>query len=651
MSWPSPTTAALARIRLLGETAFLGFLDEVSPNAALALADSLPPVSGFRKASKSGIQQRKRALWQSLLRLTPTDKKRVEFALYAFWREWAMEHLGDPAGTRALFDAIEQAASGEEEANAGMAILELFAALKTRSLANACSREKIARLFSYSFFDETPEIRASIDGAKSAADIERESAITELPQRLSRDEKEIKSIEEKLGLLLERMDSLSAEIRDIQKELAATTSEAARAASANKEIRANIESHAEALQLSSNMLAAQEKDLAAHSKATDERLARISEQLDALSRKLESEGVNRALEEWTAATAHRLDALEAREASPGQSPPAGPDPPPARDALPASIRAHALRAGARPADRSFTTFADATIALAANLEAIGLKQSAAQALAEEICAAAFVGQVVFLKGGRATGAVRLCAQTLGGQNSFRMAIPIGLNDGEALTAAVRHELAGAGDNIAAVAIEGANRSGLDVFADALSDLMAGDRDFSGRTQRPILVFAGVTQGAASLAIEPRYLELGPIFDLDHLDWRLRLPVSAELVIGAFSIPVFRSLRDSLVAKTADSEEPLRLLRKLTASRNPRMESVVVAAHAALASIERRQKLPTPLQSIAFGWLMPLWATLGLTREEVDSELDGGKCDSGAADPRLTSLLTAGEFAPGKVGTL
>ncbi len=636
MSRPSPTAAALDRIRSLGEAAFLRFLDEVSPKTTLALADSLPSVPGFRKASKSGIQQRKHALWQRLLNLTPTNKERVERALYAFWRAWAMEHLGDPAGTSALFDAIEQAASGEEDANVGLAIPKLFAALKTRSLANACSREKIERLFSYSPFDETPEIRASIDGAKSAADIERDSVITELPRRLSRDEKEIKSIEERLGLLLEQMDSSSAEIRGIQKELAATTSEASRAASANKEIRANIEAHAEALQSSANTLAAQGKDLAAYSKATDEQLARISAQLDALS-------------QWKAATAHRLDALEARVASLSQSPPAGSGSPSAHDALPASIRAHALRAGANSADRSFTTFADATIALAANFEAIGLKRSAAQPLAEEICAAAFVGQVVFLKGGRATGAVRLCAQTLGGQNSFRMAIPIGLNDGEALTAAVHQELSDAGDNIAAVAIEGANRSGLDVFADALSDLVAGDRDFSGRTHRPTLVFAGVTQGAASLAIEPRYLELGPIFDLDQLDWRLRLPVSTELVIGAFSVSVFSSIRDSLVAKSADSEEPLRLLRRFMISRNPRMESVVIAAHAALASIERRQKLPTPLQSIAFGWLVPLWTTLGLPREEVDSELDGGKCDSCTADSRLMSLLTAGEFAPGKVG--
>jgi len=648
MSRPSPTAAALDRIRSLGETAFLRFLDEVSPNATLALADSLPPVPGFRKASKSGIQQRKHALWQRLLKLTPAHKERVELALYMFWRAWAREQLGDPAGTSALFDAIEQAASGEENANVDLAISKLFAALKTRSLANACSREKIERLFSYSPFDETPEIRASIDGAKFAADIARDSAITELPERLNRDEKEIKSIEERLGLLLERVDSSSEEIRGIQKELAATTSETARAASANKEIRAHIEAHEEALQSSASTLAAQGKDLAAHSKATDERLARISAQLDALSRKLESEEADRALEEWTVATAHRLDALEAREASLGQSPPAGQNPPPARDALPAAIRAHALRAGPSPADRSFTTFADATIALAANLEAIGLKKSGAQTLAEEICAAAFVGQVVFLKGGRATAAVRLCAQTLGGQNSFRMAIPIGLNDGESLTAAVRHELSDAGDNIAAVAIEGVNRSGLDVFADALSDLVDGDRDFSGRTHRPTLVFAGVTQGAASLAIEPRYLELGPIFDLDHLDWRLRLPVSTELVIGSFSLPVFSSIRDSLVAKPVDSEEPLRLLKKFMVSRNPRMESVVFAAHAALASIERPQNLPTPLQSIAFGWLVPLWMTLGRTREEVGSELDGGKCDSGTADRRLMSLLTAGEFAPGKV---
>jgi hypothetical protein len=285
MSRPSHTAAALDRIRSLGETAFLRFLDEVSPNATLALADSLPPVPGFRKASKPGIHQRKHVLWQRLLKLTPTNKKQVERALYVFWREWAMEHLGDPAGTSALFDAIEQAASSEEDANVGLAIPKLFAALKTRSLANACSREKIERLFSYSPFDETPEIRASIDGSKSAADIERDSVITELPERLSRDEKEIQSIEERLNLLLERVDSSSAEIRGIQKELAATASEAARSASANKEISAHIEAHAEALQSSAHTLAAQGKDLAAHSKATDERLARISAQLDALSRK------------------------------------------------------------------------------------------------------------------------------------------------------------------------------------------------------------------------------------------------------------------------------------------------------------------------------------------------------------------------------
>lgn len=317
------------------------------------------------------------------------------------------------------------------------------------------------------------------------------------------------------------------------------------------------------------------------------------------------------------------------------------------EARPAPIRVQAFRAAAGEAPRSFNGPADAIAALAANLEAIGLKKTAAQILAEEICAAALVGQVVFLKGGRATEAARVSARTLGGRHSLRVSMPIGLLDREQLASAIGEALAGEGDAVGALAVEGVNRSGLDVFADALSDMVVGDHAARGTPLTPTFVLAGITQGAASLPIEPRYLELGPIFDLDHLDWRLRVPARAEPIIGTFSLSVLGSIRHSLGAKPVDPDEPLRLVRRFASARNPRIESVIVAAYTALASTERRQKSASPLQSLAFGWLAPFWAALGVTREDAYSELDGGKCDSATPDPRLTSFLKGADLTPGK----
>lgn len=151
---------------------------------------------------------------------------------------------------------------------------------------------------------------------------------------------------------------------------------------------------------------------------------------------------------------------------------------------------------------------------------------------------------------------------------------------------------------------------------------------------------------ASLAIEPSYLELGPVFDLDHLDWRLSQTAKRSLAYGTVRADALLSIRGNLEVRAIDSEEPMRLLRRFKPGKNPRMESAVVAAYSALSSIERRDS-PSPLQSIAYGWLLPLWLALGLTREEVDSELDGGKCDVSTSDPRLASILASADFAAGK----
>ena len=655
---PRRSPAAVDRVRSFGEKALLEFLDEVSLGATQALAGFLPPVRGFRKTSKSGIKQRKLALakeFASNRLATSRSRGSAEPALYVFWRGWAMEHLGDPEATATLLDAIEEAAGSGKEAdrvsNSTPQILSLFAALKERSLENECPREKIERLFAFSPFDDTPEIRTLIDSAKLSSDIDREVALKAIPQRLQHDEEEIRSLEARTLSLSRRMDAADSDARDLHKETAALQSGTAQLGAGIKEIRETIDAHAASIRSAGELISAGGREASALAKELDKRLARLSADWEATTRSVAKIVADTSTDEWIALFERRVEALEKLETPLPQREPASSDASSVHDSavVPPIVRARQFLVSSEENIRTLASSTDAAIILAANLEMIGLRKSAGQILAEEICAAALAGQAVFLKGAFATEVARICARTLGGRNSVRVSMPIGLNDGDLLSAIVRREADARGDSVGAVAIEGANRAALDVFGVAVADLTVGDKELVGGAHGPVFVFASVTEGAASLAIDPRYLELGPIFDLDHLDWRLRPPANQAVVVGSVPSAVLRSNRESLEGRNVESEEALRLLRKFSPRKNPRVESVVVVALAALESIARRQKLPSPLQSLAFGWLVPFWATLGLSKEDVDSELDGGKCDAATPDARLKSILSSGEFPSGKAG--
>ena len=99
MSRPSPSPAAIDRIRALGEKAFVAFLDEVSETGARTLSDSLPPVPGFRKNSKLGIKQRKRALFKEFAgtrNSASSNLAQADQSLYGFWRLLGHRAFGRP---------------------------------------------------------------------------------------------------------------------------------------------------------------------------------------------------------------------------------------------------------------------------------------------------------------------------------------------------------------------------------------------------------------------------------------------------------------------------------------------------------------------------------------------------------------------------
>ena len=172
----------------------------------------------------------------------------------------------------------------------------------------------------------------------------------------------------------------------------------------------------------------------------------------------------------------------------------------------------------------------------------------------------------------------------------------------------------------------------EILRDVLADLVnRGPRNSAARFGTA-LVFGTITQGVASLPIDPSYLELGPIIDLDCLDWRSSRPAMGDTKLITLSATMARSLRAGLAGKSTDIEEAQRLVRSFISKRNPRIEHVVLSAYTALVACRKDKDMPTPLQSLVYGWLVPFWAAHGVAKSRYDSEVDGGKCDANLPDP-------------------
>ncbi len=161
------------------------------------------------------------------------------------------------------------------------------------------------------------------------------------------------------------------------------------------------------------------------------------------------------------------------------------------------------------------------------LQPLGLRKTAGRIFAEECAAAVVSRQAIFLKGAFATRVARGLARAIGGPASARLAIPIGVQDGEELRFCVGAALGPHKDFVGALAIEGINRTALDVTKEVLADCVDPPNATRDRWPQRLALFATIAVGIASLPIEPGYFELGPVFDLDYLDWRTNQAADPE----------------------------------------------------------------------------------------------------------------------------
>lgn len=681
---PHATEEAIARVRSQGEEAIIAFIDEVPQNVYLKLAEYLPNVRGFRKNSTAGIQKQKHTLAKRLTSKGADD--RDHRALYAVWRAWAVARLGDSNRINKALDRMESATalnpkpSDEGRLGAEAPVIALFAELRQMSSENVCSREAIRRFFDFSPFSLSQAVTELIDQSKAALDIEREATITELPKRLRKDEEDINALRARIDALSKQMAAGSVDtaatpskVSQLRKDLTALGETIAQMSESLKraiiDLKAN-QQETSAIARDVEQLKGRIKKLtspAAPSSLPTEQIAKVEAEISRLSEGLAGlaselsappapspiDDINgrlsslaeqvaeieqsRALSTELTSYSTRLDAIEAAVKQAAASFISKPQPDhyvPTKNGHEHTGGLRAFRVTPRdaPAPLQLSDLPTTLDAVTEALQKIGLKKSAAQIFAGEIVAALSSKQVVFLKGSLGATVARACTNALSAHRAWSISVPVGLTDGNILRLAMEQVFDPPSVETASVILEGINRTTLDVTRDALT---ASPQTFC---------FATILDGLASLPVEVAYLEYGPVFDVDCLEWRSRTELDTSAIYGQLSTEARTIVRRGLHNAAVNADEPLKLVRQFILKRNVRLERAVVAGFTALSHVRQGNTAVSALQSLSYGWLIPLWLALGVTIEEADAELDGGKLDREAPDPRIAELLKYGGFS-------
>lgn len=691
----SPGPEAKARFQALDEKDFGAFFDEISPTAMRKVAKYLPSVDGFRKTSHAGIAKQKVALARKLTKGTAGD--RDFHGLYLIWRTWIDANFENSKTIHEAMDKLEKAVDKITNAEDRRLLIQQNAdsflrKLNDESLQNRCTREQIERLFTFSPLPETSASPGLITSAKRAADVERDATLSELPKRLKIDEDEIEQIKSELKSLSDRVEKTNASVQPFATELdrlQASIAEAKSSALAahdavetlakvGQEVDANstvprpdsapIEIRIEALAIALQSQRAEIRNLEEKFKDVDTLLDAITEVSQAQNGTdfklkgqdqqiaelgLEFERVTSKVAEHDLRIDEKLGAIEDRlKELEFPSEVLMPSPAQPYEIKNQIVTSHTERrphtsVGLRwdsliPSDAIDTTIlqshTDLSRGIAGTLQALGLRNSSAKIFGEECAAAIIAKQAIFLKGSFATQTARAIARVIGGASSIRVAMPVGLRDGEELRATVEDAFGAERPTMSALVIEGINRTALDITREVLCDCL--DPGFDRAPDRSVII-ATISEGVASIPLELGYCDIGPVFDLNCLDWRTGQSPRAAGGLSALSSNTDRLLFTQIQNASTDTEEASRLANAFVMRRDPSIERAFVRAYRALHLVRTEVTTITPLQSLLYGWLMPYWLTLGVTKEQIEIELDGGKVNGTAVDPRLLAAFRAG----------
>lgn len=645
------SASATGRIRQMEADAIAKFFDEISLQAATRAVSILPNLSGFRPNSAKGVHQRIQFLAKRLVGDTPQRPKDIErdFNVLGFaWMSWGIEHLGD---ANIISDYIDrnQARDRAEISNKNSAdddplAVELFEKLRDLSRTNRCARADIKRFFEFSPFVETERVRSIIESCKPAADVAHDKKVSALPAAVARAEHHIAELSKFVGAIAKDNKTHTEKFSALRKDVDALRS----ATADNGEIASEIRERLDAALVE---MATQKRQAIQEAKAREKLFQAVATSIEKLQSELAAitDRIDPLIESSVKAGEEldqmRQSMIEIRAIVDRLSNRAGPiDAEPngtgTRIGAACSVALGKLRGSGRGDPVSLRVGAEFVSAVTANLETLKIQKSSAEALALEGVAGLMAGQMPYFAGLNGKRVAEACALALAAKDTHVLTVPVGLSAPNEFRRRLESLFAMERQNVGCVIIEGINRSALDAFGESLLETISRQRS-GDQASRSLLLMATLTDGPASLPLSVAHVSLGPIFHTDALDWRSRPRTEAQRAEGRISAQIWETACSAAERATPDSEEALRLLDEFAPIANPLLRGSILSGFRYLSALRSEETGPTVLQSLAFGWLVPVCIAVGATAEAIDQEFDQGIVDGTVSDKRIANLLRSG----------
>jgi len=243
-----------------------------------------------------------------------------------------------------------------------------------------------------------------------------------------------------------------------------------------------------------------------------------------------------------------------------------------------------------------------------NFKAIGLINKKAKKLSTEILAGLGTGSLITFSGSLSFLLAEICARSIAANNDIQILhIPVGLLDGHQFHKEITRCLnkSSQSDYLTAIIFEGINLSAFECYAQTLSQMITNRLINYQNSHKHVLCFATLAEGPAALPLTKEFCMFGPIFNTDLLGW------------GA------KGINDKIQGGTISTENWNHWLNSCSKSEIPEsLESLLVD----MSDITQLWKISirkvcqfinskNPLESIGFGWLMPL-AMCDLINQEL-----------------------------------